>query len=1237
MKRILCLLISAIMVLTLIPLAALADGERQPLSVEIADALNGDGMEMSYSVYNPSQWEVGTDGEKTYAKYNSPINDLMDDSDYLAFDVEMEANQYILVDLKVINDNGENDIELNADWDNGNLYFEKYDANCSDWITVCLKAEEAGTHSVELYIDFDDYRGNEMSFCVRNVRLADEAPIFTVNYVDFRTLETFYTETVELGQDAALPSNELIPMHEGFVFAGYSPSDAMESVLGDCTIYAMYQLEATGVFVIGGTEVDISELPLPEDMELVSNGPDYPWQAVQNVQGTFIRSTNMGQLNTRSIIEFSVPESYNGLLVKFEYFVEGESDCDMLIVNGNYFENSSARVWSAGQSKIQNGLVRFEYYKDGSVDTGIDAAFIRNIELVQPWSVVYTYVDQVTGLAIAEENTLYESEPTMLTSTPIAHEGWNYYGNSMEQDEQGNRTYTYNYYQDVNDALNVADGKLDIYQSLVSGDMPFTVATEDTRTFARMEIVSTYAGSIAINVDTTGFTNPAVKLEFRNSDLLQGLRLDCIGYGSRLIYSENAGQWETAYFALPKDQAGLNLVIQPQIVMNDDMTGSYVTLDIDNIEIVEAEDIVVTVNLAEPVGTTTGMTISTQQGKNVFPSSVAGLVNEGMLSIGFDTWQTYFNDDTQINQVVVPTAHNPAALFSDPNTTDYTLADRTLSALNGFAVATMDGELCYKSYVSSSTYHTYYTQSYLKIGVSATAPKYMALDYFADENETVYLNSYTADGSNYSGKYLSNEPGQWHTAYFEVSAGGSVIIYVRRSSNAVEPSQSAVKNVRGMSELPTFTYTVLNDATGETILTRTVGCGQYVYLDEVAYYLPDGYTLVETSFPNGSTSIAIVSDVVFRFNIEPKIYLEEALNAQGKEIEFYNSNLYQWGTAEVDGRLCAVPRLKTLPDGYYIRLNDDRTQKETRVETQTRVRSEFYGNTKVELGDTLKITYKFESASDNVYLVWQGDGSEIQLPKTSGFETIEITMNDKYDYEYCISAYTGGAQNGYIRSESFVIAIDSIEILPAPEFVARGVYGQKLGELGALPEGWSWVNPDTVLDVHNTGGQVQYVAPESEKLYSDNPHGSATVIILPRDLENNPLEVTDVTTNGKLSGISLPEGFSWAEPETVIENYGTNKEYPIHMDTEVINPRNYVEVIDTGIARLTVYSMGDSNLNFSVDSADAAAILRHIVKLQTLEGLGLKAGNVVQTDELTAADASRILRWIVRLEASLYN
>lgn len=281
------------------PAGALADGERQPLSVEIADALNGDGMEMSYSVYNPSQWEVGTDGEKTYAKYNSPINDLMDDSDYLAFDVEMEANQYILVDLKVINDNGENDIELNADWDNGNLYFEKYDANCSDWITVCLKAEEAGTHSVELYIDFDDYRGNEMSFCVRNVRLADEAPIFTVNYVDFRTLETFYTETVELGQDAALPSNELIPMHEGFVFAGYSPSDAMESVLGDCTIYAMYQLEATGVFVIGGTEVDISELPLPEDMELVSNGPDYPWQAVQNVQGTFIRSTNMGQLNTR--------------------------------------------------------------------------------------------------------------------------------------------------------------------------------------------------------------------------------------------------------------------------------------------------------------------------------------------------------------------------------------------------------------------------------------------------------------------------------------------------------------------------------------------------------------------------------------------------------------------------------------------------------------------------------------------------------------------------------------------------------------------------------------------------------------------------------------------------------------------------------------------------------------------------------------------------------------------------
>ena len=63
---------------------------------------------------------------------------------------------------------------------------------------------------------------------------------------------------------------------------------------------------------------------------------------------------------------------------------------------------------------------------------------------------------------------------------------------------------------------------------------------------------------------------------------------------------------------------------------------------------------------------------------------------------------------------------------------------------------------------------------------------------------------------------------------------------------------------------------------------------------------------------------------------------------------------------------------------------------------------------------------------------------------------------------------------------------------------------------------------------------------------------------------------------------------------------------------------------------------GDANCDYVVNAADAAAILRHLVRLQTLTPQGLKNAKVTEGEgPVSAADAAKILRWLVRLETVL--
>ena len=65
------------------------------------------------------------------------------------------------------------------------------------------------------------------------------------------------------------------------------------------------------------------------------------------------------------------------------------------------------------------------------------------------------------------------------------------------------------------------------------------------------------------------------------------------------------------------------------------------------------------------------------------------------------------------------------------------------------------------------------------------------------------------------------------------------------------------------------------------------------------------------------------------------------------------------------------------------------------------------------------------------------------------------------------------------------------------------------------------------------------------------------------------------------------------------------------------------------------YEKGDANCDGKVDAADAAAILRHIVRLEQLFLRGIAVADVTGDGQITAADAAKILRWLVRLEPNL--
>jgi len=108
----------------------------------------------------------------------------------------------------------------------------------------------------------------------------------------------------------------------------------------------------------------------------------------------------------------------------------------------------------------------------------------------------------------------------------------------------------------------------------------------------------------------------------------------------------------------------------------------------------------------------------------------------------------------------------------------------------------------------------------------------------------------------------------------------------------------------------------------------------------------------------------------------------------------------------------------------------------------------------------------------------------------------------------------------------------------------------------------------------------------------------------------------------------------------VRNNYFTNKNQISGIDPSVWDTGN--EYLDGGWETLYLYSpqkepekRGDANCDSKITAADAAAILRHLVRLKALSDSGFLNARVMNNVDVSAADAAKILRYLVRLEAEL--
>ena len=257
--------------------------------------------------------------------------------------------------------------------------------------------------------------------------------------------------------------------------------------------------------------------------------------------------------------------------------------------------------------------------------------------------------------------------------------------------------------------------------------------------------------------------------------------------------------------------------------------------------------------------------------------------------------------------------------------------------------------------------------------------------------------------------------------------------------------------------------------------------------------------------------------------------------------------------------------------------------------------------------------------------------------------TVSATGEDSYAiFNYGgISAYLAGTCIGDFGIDSdggtgMIVEVDSLSI-------PSGRHGTALG-LNAVPESIGSVTWDCSEDIPNIDYAVDDDAEEwhYEKTLKWGEDISSPVITTEElgvgkvgDFYRDTLSATgNAVITWSIGSGALPDGLTLSPAGKIM---GTPTESGIFTFTVVatndiksVSKELSIE-IDPPPSRMR----GDANEDGKITAADAASILRHIVKLEKLSAQGLVDACVTGGAVPTAADAAKILRYIVKLENEL--
>ena len=274
------------------------------------------------------------------------------------------------------------------------------------------------------------------------------------------------------------------------------------------------------------------------------------------------------------------------------------------------------------------------------------------------------------------------------------------------------------------------------------------------------------------------------------------------------------------------------------------------------------------------------------------------------------------------------------------------------------------------------------------------------------------------------------------------------------------------------------------------------------------------------------------------------------------------------------GQTLAEVMLPTLSNGKFV-WNDPLTTSVGNTGTKT-FTATFIPNdtTNYETVDNVQVTVEVGKAlpdytiPTNITATYGDILKDINLPEGFTWNNEEESVGNAGTKTF-LATYTPEDTTNYATVTNIEIEVivnkkkaDPVEIPQLEEITYDE--NQTLNDI-ALPEGWTWDNPNTTPTVNNSGYKATYT-PEDTLNYdysSENLNPTLTLKVTKKDpIFKTPLDIT-IPYGTKLEDIELPKGFTW-EDTGLVGEIGTHT-YKVTYTPEDTNNYNSINNIEVTV------------------------------------------------------------------------